>query len=131
MFQTKSVAPVISSRSFPISEQKRKLMLSKFQLNPRRLETNCNWLPQNVNENPKSRHDRAYIIRPNTKGPCLPTVRRAIFRVASQNRSGIWLNDTPHDGVWQRGAAHDSGGAMAEETLVLACCDPAAGLLAS
>jgi putative molybdopterin biosynthesis protein len=41
------------------------------------------------------------------------------------------LNDTPHDGVWQRGAAHDSGGAMAEETLVLACCDPAAGLLAS
>jgi putative molybdopterin biosynthesis protein len=41
------------------------------------------------------------------------------------------LNDTPHDGVWQRGAAHDSGAAMAEETLVLACCDPAAGLLAS
>ena len=29
------------------------------------------------------------------------------------------------------GAAHDSGSAMAEQTLVLACCDPAAGLLAS
>jgi putative molybdopterin biosynthesis protein len=41
------------------------------------------------------------------------------------------LNDTPHDGVWRKGAAHDSGAAMAEETLVLACCDPAAGLLAS
>ncbi len=85
-----------------------------------------------LNENPISCHDHEpSIIRPNTKGPCLPTVRRAIFRVASQNRSGIWLNDTPHDGVWQRGAAHDSGGAMAEEALVLACFDPAAGLLAS
>lgn len=41
------------------------------------------------------------------------------------------LNDTPHDGVWQKGAAHDSGAAMAEETLILACCDPAAGLLAT
>lgn len=41
------------------------------------------------------------------------------------------MNDTPHDGVWQRGTAHDSSVAMAEETLVLACCDPAAGLLAT
>lgn len=41
------------------------------------------------------------------------------------------MNDTPHDGVWQRGTAHDSVVAMAEETLVLACCDPAAGLLAT
>ena len=44
---------------------------------------------------------------------------------------GLSLNETPHDGIWQRGAGHDSGAAMAEETLVLACCDPAAGLLAS
>jgi putative molybdopterin biosynthesis protein len=44
---------------------------------------------------------------------------------------GLSLNDIPHDGIWQRGAAHDSGAAMAEETLVVACCDPAAGLLAS
>jgi len=41
------------------------------------------------------------------------------------------LNDTPHDGIWQRGAGRDSVSSMAEETLVLACCDPAAGLLAS
>jgi putative molybdopterin biosynthesis protein len=41
------------------------------------------------------------------------------------------LNDTPHDGIWQGGVGRDSGAAMAEETLVLACCDPAAGLLAS
>jgi putative molybdopterin biosynthesis protein len=41
------------------------------------------------------------------------------------------VNDTPHDGIWQGGAGRDSGSAVAEETLVLACCDPAAGLLAS
>jgi molybdate-binding protein/DNA-binding XRE family transcriptional regulator len=44
---------------------------------------------------------------------------------------GLSLNETPHDGIWQGGAGRDSGAAMAEETLVLACCDPAAGLLAS
>jgi molybdate-binding protein/DNA-binding XRE family transcriptional regulator len=52
--------------------------------------------------------------------------RRLLYPV-----EGLSLNDTPHDGVWQGGAEHDSGTAMAEETLVLACCDPAAGLLAS
>ena len=44
---------------------------------------------------------------------------------------GLSLNETPHDGIWQGGAGHDSGATMAEESLVLACCDPAAGLLAS
>ncbi len=41
------------------------------------------------------------------------------------------LNHQPHDGIWQAGAGRDSGLSMAEKTLVLACCDPAAGLLAS
>jgi putative molybdopterin biosynthesis protein len=44
---------------------------------------------------------------------------------------GLPMNATLHDGVWQKGAMHDSDSAIAEETLVLACCDPAAGLLAS
>ncbi len=44
---------------------------------------------------------------------------------------GFSINETPHDGIWQKGAGRDSGSALAEETLVLACCDPAAGLLAS
>jgi putative molybdopterin biosynthesis protein len=44
---------------------------------------------------------------------------------------GLSLNDTPHDGIWQGGGGRDCGAAMAGETLVLACCDPAAGLLAS
>jgi putative molybdopterin biosynthesis protein len=52
--------------------------------------------------------------------------RRLLYPV-----EGLSLNDTPHDGIWHGGAGHDSGAAMAEETLVLACCDPAAGLLAS
>lgn len=40
------------------------------------------------------------------------------------------LNPTPHDGVWQNGVLHDSGSA-AGTTLVMASCDPAAGLLAA
>jgi putative molybdopterin biosynthesis protein len=52
--------------------------------------------------------------------------RRLLFPV-----EGLSLNDLPHDGIWQGGAERDSGPTIAEETLVLACCDPAAGLLAS
>jgi len=52
--------------------------------------------------------------------------RRLLYPVES-----LSLNDTPHDGVWQQGAAHDSGASVAEQTLILACCDPAAGLLAT
>ncbi len=40
------------------------------------------------------------------------------------------LNPTPHDGVWSNGVLRESGPAAAEKTLVMACCDPAAGLLA-
>ncbi len=40
------------------------------------------------------------------------------------------LNPTPHDGVWQNGVL-SAGNASAENTLVLASCDPAAGLLAA
>lgn len=41
------------------------------------------------------------------------------------------LNPVPHDGVWQNGVLRESGPAAAEHTLVMACCDPAAGLLAA
>jgi molybdate-binding protein/DNA-binding XRE family transcriptional regulator len=41
------------------------------------------------------------------------------------------LNPTPHDGVWQGGVLRESAPASAESTLVMACCDPAAGLLAA
>jgi molybdate-binding protein/DNA-binding XRE family transcriptional regulator len=40
-------------------------------------------------------------------------------------------NVFPHDGVWQGGIERDSGTGTVEKTLVLACCDPAAGLLAA
>jgi molybdate-binding protein/DNA-binding XRE family transcriptional regulator len=40
------------------------------------------------------------------------------------------LNPTPHDGVWQNGVPCESSPA-AESTLVMASCDPAAGLLAA
>jgi len=41
------------------------------------------------------------------------------------------LNPTPHDGVWSQGVLRESGGTLSETTLVMACCDPAAGLLAA
>jgi len=40
------------------------------------------------------------------------------------------LNPVPHDGVWSNGVLRESRPPSAETTLVLACCDPAAGLLA-
>ena len=42
------------------------------------------------------------------------------------------LNPARHDGVWSNGVLRESGpAAAAETTLVMACCDPAAGLLAA
>jgi molybdate-binding protein/DNA-binding XRE family transcriptional regulator len=41
------------------------------------------------------------------------------------------LNAEPHDGLWQDGAARDTSPTGVETTLVVACCDPAAGLLAA
>ena len=43
----------------------------------------------------------------------------------------VALNPTPHDGVWQGGVLRESEPPAAETTLVMACCDPAAGLLAA
>jgi molybdate-binding protein/DNA-binding XRE family transcriptional regulator len=51
--------------------------------------------------------------------------RRLLYPVEAMT-----LNPTPHDGVWQNGGLRDSGSA-AETTLVMASCDPAAGLLAA
>src|SRR5208283_2517231 len=41
------------------------------------------------------------------------------------------LTPTPHDGIRQNGVLRESGPAASETTLVMACCDPAAGLLAA
>lgn len=41
------------------------------------------------------------------------------------------LNPAPHDGVWQNGVLREGGPSPADATLVMACCDPAAGLLAA
>lgn len=43
----------------------------------------------------------------------------------------VGLNPIPHDGIWQNGVLRDGGLSQAEKTLVMACCDPAAGLLAA
>jgi molybdate-binding protein/DNA-binding XRE family transcriptional regulator len=51
--------------------------------------------------------------------------RRLLYPVEAMT-----LNPVPHDGVWQNGVLQDRGLA-ADKTLVMACCDPAAGLLAA
>ncbi|MCU0797765.1 MAG: helix-turn-helix domain-containing protein [Akkermansiaceae bacterium] len=40
------------------------------------------------------------------------------------------LNPVSHDGIWQGGAAKESSPFPAQNTLIIACCDPAAGWLA-
>lgn len=52
--------------------------------------------------------------------------RRWLYPVES-----LALNATAHDGVWRGGVEHEATTDVAEQTLVLACCDPAAGLLAA
>jgi molybdate-binding protein/DNA-binding XRE family transcriptional regulator len=51
--------------------------------------------------------------------------RRLLYPVEATN-----FNPIPHDGIWQNGVLRD-GGSTADTTLVMACCDPAAGLLAA
>lgn len=52
--------------------------------------------------------------------------RRLLYPVEA-----VTLNPTPHDGVWQNGVLRENSPALAETTLVMASCDPAAGLLAA
>ena len=56
-------------------------------------------------------------------------------RVNSRQRlypvEAVSLNPVPHDGVWQDGVLRERQSNAAETTLVMASCDPAAGLLAA
>ena len=59
-----------------------------------------------------------------------------VIPIAATIRSSALLSELYahcccRDGIWQDGIGHDSGATPAEKTLVLACCDPAAGLLAA
>lgn len=67
---------------------------------------------------PKIQPSRYWEVEVNQK--------RLLYPVES-----ISLNPTPHDGRFQDGVYQDLGSAQPEATLVLACCDPAAGLLAA
>ncbi len=52
--------------------------------------------------------------------------RRILYPVEA-----VSLNPVPHDGLWDGGVCREIGDSPAERTLTLACCDPAAGLLAA
>ncbi len=52
--------------------------------------------------------------------------RRLLYPVESTA-----LNSFSHDGVWQGGIGRDTISSPSAATLVIACCDPAAGLLAA
>lgn len=51
--------------------------------------------------------------------------RRWLYPVEATAVSGV-----PQDGVWQGGIERDTGSNASANTLVMACCDPSAGLLA-
>ncbi len=52
--------------------------------------------------------------------------RRLLYPVES-----LAVNATPHDGLWQEGIGRQTAARSIESTLVIASCDPAAGLLAA
>ena len=52
--------------------------------------------------------------------------RRLLYPVEATS-----LNAIPHDGIWENGVCRERESVPAETTLVLASCDPAAGLLAA
>jgi molybdate-binding protein/DNA-binding XRE family transcriptional regulator len=52
--------------------------------------------------------------------------RRLLYPVEA-----VSLNPVPHDGLWDGGVCRETGDSPAEITLTLACCDPAAGVLAA
>jgi molybdate-binding protein/DNA-binding XRE family transcriptional regulator len=52
--------------------------------------------------------------------------RRLLYPVEA-----VGLNPLPHDGVWQDGVLRESAAGGSEQTLIMASCDPAAGLLAA
>jgi molybdate-binding protein/DNA-binding XRE family transcriptional regulator len=52
--------------------------------------------------------------------------RRLLYPVEA-----LSVNPTAHDGTWRAGLCHETNSTQAENTLTVACCDPAAGLLAA
>jgi molybdate-binding protein/DNA-binding XRE family transcriptional regulator len=69
------------------------------------------WMPRNET----SRYWEAEVGR-----------RRLVYPVEA-----LSLNPAPHDGIWTDGVFRESVATLAERTLTLASCDPAAGLLSS
>src|SRR5262245_2942594 len=52
--------------------------------------------------------------------------RRSVYPV-----DAVSLNSIPHDGIWKNGICSERAFGSPEETLTIATCDPAAGLLAA
>ncbi|OHB33588.1 MAG: XRE family transcriptional regulator [Desulfuromonadaceae bacterium GWC2_58_13] len=76
-------------------------------------------------------NETAEWVWPPPQQPCrywraLVGSRQLIYPVESSP-----LGTVPHDGVWRDGQFHDHPFAEPVRTLVVACCDPAVGLLAS
>jgi hypothetical protein len=61
------------------------------------------------------------LHNPRQVGP-----RRLLYPVEAHG-----VNPSPHDGVWKNGVCGERQPSRSEETLVLASCDPGAGILAT
>lgn len=66
------------------------------------------------------------VGEPSRYWEAIVSTRRLLFPVES-----LAVNAVPHDGIWSEGVSHEIHTGLAETTLVMACCDPAAGLLAA
>jgi len=69
---------------------------------------------------------------PSLMEPCRYWDALVVGRSLLYPVESLAVNTAPHDGVWQGGVGRDvASSGIAEKTLVVACCDPAAGILAA
>lgn len=66
-----------------------------------------------------------------TREPCRYWTARVGDRIVAIPVEATAQGTIPHDGIFENGVFHDRGESAAESTLVMASCDPAAGLLAT
>jgi molybdate-binding protein/transcriptional regulator with XRE-family HTH domain len=79
---------------------------------------------------PSAEREPAAWAWPPRREPCRYWRAEVAGRVRLFPVEASPLGVIPHDGVWDHGAVRDEGEADPSSTLVVACCDPAVGLLA-
>jgi molybdate-binding protein/DNA-binding XRE family transcriptional regulator len=71
-----------------------------------------------------------WAVAPRTR-PCRYWEAEVGGRTRLYPTEDLSMNVVPHDGVWRQGPGREADPDVSRNTLVVACCDPAAGLLAA